>query len=224
MRRGLEAVFVTLGGAGLGWLTGWLVGGVPFAIAGATSAGVNGAFGGFRQVYHWGTVAGWYAFVADSTWALVGTTLGVLLNTVNATWPNATFRADFSHRRNRHLYEKGLFLKRHFAFTQGQVISNAGLRRDRPVEHHQRFIDRHEDLHIWQNRWFGPIFQLMYVVWAAGGVLVAIGVGLAKRKSHPSFGALIQTAAYYDNPFEYWAYKTDEHWDDNGADPILKWG
>ena len=29
--------------------------------------------------------------------------------------------------------------------------------------------------------------------------------------------------AYYDNPFEYWAYNNDNNWPPSGADPSLRW-
>jgi hypothetical protein len=34
----------------------------------------------------------------------------------------------------------------------------------------------------------------------------------------------VETAAYYDNPFEYWAYRNDGRWEANGAHTALKWG
>jgi len=37
-------------------------------------------------------------------------------------------------------------------------------------------------------------------------------------------GKLVETAAYYDNPFEYWAYRNDGRWEANSAQPALKWG
>ena len=214
---------MVLVGGGLGWFTGSIVGGRPVALAAGITAGVNGAFGGVRRVYAWRSVAGWYAFVSDSTWALLGTTLGNILNMLNLAWRNAAYRGDFSLRRNRHLFENGVALQRGFAFTLGCVTSNAGTRSGRPLEERLELIDLHEDLHIWQNRWFGPIYPAMYVAWATGGTVVAVITWLVRRE-RPSLRAMIRTAAYYDNPFEYWAYKAQGHWEDNSADPTLKWG
>ena len=45
-----------------------------------------------------------------------------------------------------------------------------------------------------------------------------------RRANKIRLGALIETASYYDNPFEYWAYKNHGHWETNKADPTLKWG
>lgn len=174
-------------------------------------------------MYQWRTVAGWYSFVADSTWAVAGTTLGNLVNILNMAWPRADYRADLSRRRNRHLYGGGVALLDRFAFTMGNVISNAGTTGRQPLEEKPGLIELHEDLHVWQNRWFGPVYQAMYAVWAVGGLLVALAVWVFRKDRRPLAG-LLRTAVYYDNPFEYWAYKNQGHWEDNGADSTLKWG
>jgi hypothetical protein len=66
------------------------------------------------------------------------------------------------------------------------------------------------------------IYQVVYVVWFAGGAIVGAATWALKREK-PGLKRLIETAAYYDNPFEFWAYKRDEHWESNSADPTLKW-
>lgn len=211
----------TVAGAALGGALG-LLGGVPLAVATGISAGINGAFGGFRRVYDWRRAKGWLAFAADSTWGLFGTTLGNVLNLANSLGSRAGYRPDFSRRQNRHVFEKGACLKRRFALTHGNVISNAATGRESLVEERRPFIDRHEGLHIWQNRLFGPLYQALYVAWFLGGALVGAATWALKR-DRPKLQRLVETAAYYDNPFEFWAYKRDEHWEDNSADPILKW-
>ncbi len=219
--RTTEAILTTLGAAALGGALG-LLGGMPLAIATSISAGVNGAFGGWRQVHDWRTARGWFAFVGDSTWGLLGTTLGNMLNLVNLARPRSGYRADLSRRRDRHLFEKGVRLKRGFAFTLGNVISNASTGRETLAEGQRRLIDRHEDLHIWQNRIFGPLYPATYLVWFVIGVVVGVATWVVKR-GEPKLTRLVETAAYYDNPFEYWAYQRDNHWEDNRADPLLKW-
>jgi hypothetical protein len=215
-----EAGFATLAGAGLGAAVG-LLAGVPLAVAAGVSAGLNGAFGGYRQVYDWRHAKGWFAFATDSTWGLIGTTLGNALNLANLAG-KAGYRPDFSRRQNRHVFERGACMKRRFAFTHGNVISNASTGREALVEERRPFIDRHEGLHVWQNRIFGPIYQVLYVAWFAGGALVGLATWALKRDK-PTLQRLVETAAYYDNPFEFWAYKRDDHWEDNSADPTLKW-
>jgi hypothetical protein len=113
-------------------------------------------------------------------------------------------------------------MERGFAFTHGNVISNASTGRESLVEERRSFIDRHEGLHVWQNRIFGPLYQAVYVAWFAGGALVG-AFTWALKKDKPRMKKLVETAAYYDNPFEFWAYKRDQHWDSNSADPTLKW-
>jgi hypothetical protein len=216
-----ETVLTAAAGVALGGALGLLVG-VPVAIAAGTSAGLNGALGGYRRVYDWRTAKGWFAFADDSTWALLGTTLGNALNLVNLARPRSGYRADFSHRQNRHVYEKGACLKRGFAVTHGNVISNASTGRESLAEERRPFIDRHEGLHIWQNRIFGPLYQVIYVLWFGLGLVVGTAAWAVKREK-PKLRRLMETAAYYDNPFEYWAYKRDGHWEDNAADPLLKW-
>jgi hypothetical protein len=220
--RYAEAIATATAGTGLGGTLGFLLAGWALAIPFGISAGINAAFGGYRQVYDWSGPKGWFALFSDSTWALIGTTLGNVLNLVNVFTPTAGYRDDFSRRQNRHVFEKGACMKRGFAFTHGCVISNASTGRETLVDERRSFIDRHEDLHIWQNRWFGPLYQGIYVVWFAAGALVGVMTWIVKRQP-PKLQRLVETAAYYDNPFEFWAYKKDEHWHDNSADPVLKW-
>ena len=60
------------------------------------------------------------------------------------------------------------------------------------------------------------------MVWFVTGALVGVAAWAVKREK-PKMQRLVETAAYYDNPFEFWAYKRDEHWESNSADPTLKW-
>jgi hypothetical protein len=219
--RRLETGLTAAGGAVLGAAAG-LVGGVPLAAAAGASAGLNGVFGGHRQIYNWRSPEGWLAFAADSTWGLVGTTLGNLLNVANSAAGRSGFRPDFSRRQNRQVFEHGLWAKRGFAMTHGNVISNAAAGRAALVEAQRPFIDRHETLHIWQSRLFGPLYQAVYVLWFIAGTAVGVGTWALQRE-RPPLRRLVETAAYYDNPFEFWAYRRDHHWDDNRADLTLKW-
>ena len=123
-----------------------------------------------------------------------------------------------SRRQNRYIYEGGAALKPGFAFTQGNVISNAGMG-GRGLD--ASFLKNHEEFHIWQARMFGPLFQLTYVVWGLGGILVGTMVWLAHRREQ--WSSLVETAAYYDNPFEYWAYKRDNYWPPAHANRLLVW-
>jgi len=216
-----EAVLTALGGAVLGGALG-LLGGAPAAIALGSAAGLNGGLGGWRRVYDWRAARGWIAFAADSTWGLAGTTLGVLLHLADLALPGAAYREDLSRRRNRHWFDGGLRLRRGFVLTLGNVVSGAPPAGRPGEERIRRAIERHEDLHIWQNRAFGPLYPAGYAAWCALGVVVGLATWVARR-GRPRLARLIETAAYYDNPFEFWAYRRDGRWQTNRADPVLKW-
>jgi RHS repeat-associated protein len=223
--RGLEAGLTTMVGMWLGAVTGMLAGsifGLPGMIAGGIAGGIigglNGLVSGMTGIYDWGSWKGWAAFLSDSTWGLLGTALGLVVHTINIGWGN--YRGDLSERQNRHVYESGVYLKSAFAFTMGNVISNAG---QGGSGVNTSFIANHEELHIWQSRIFGPLFQTTYVVWAVVGFFVAFFYWLFTG-ANKNLGSLIETAAYYDNPFEYWAYNNDSNWPPSGANSDLSWG
>ena len=207
----LETGLTTAAGAWLGWTIGGPLG--------LVMGGMNGLIGGIHGIYDWSSPEGWFAFLSDSTWNLIGTSLGNVVHIINLFYKDANYRDDLSRRQNRNVYEGGFALKKDFAFTQGNVISNAGLGTGTV---NAAFIANHEELHVWQQRFFGPVFQVGYIVWAVGGAVVGSIVWLWHTDTGLSgLGSLIETAAYYDNPFEYWAYKNDNNWPPSGANPIL---
>ena len=226
--RALEALLTAAAGAAIAFFAVDLLGApTPLAAAAAVPAGLNGLFGGARRIYAWKTIGGWAAFVLDSSWALISTTLGVLISGANLLNRRSGFSEEFSVRRNRHVFARGFALKRGFANTQGPVISNATCGRDDAIANHRDLIERHEGLHVWQQRWFGPLHPVVYVVWGLFGMIVGTVYGAFSRKRRVAkvrIGKLVETAAYYDNPFEYWAYRNDGRWEANSAQPALKWG
>ncbi len=215
----LETALTTTIGMWLGGITGFIVGGPVGLVIGAIMGGMNGLISGMTGIYNWASIDGWLSFLSDSTWGLIGTSLGNIVHIINLFYGNANYRTDLSHRQNRHVYEGGFALKSDFAFTQGNVISNAGLG-GRGIN--PSFIAQHEELHIWQSRIFGPLFQATYIVWAVGGFIVGTVVWFFNTDQ--DYGSVIETAVYYDNPFEYWAYKNDNNWPPGGANPVIAWG
>lgn len=192
---------------------------------GAAVAGVNGVVSGFCGIYDWRDKRGWTGALLDSTWGLLGTALGLGLHTVNLFWPGADYVGELSRRRGRHVYSGGVALRGGFAVAMGNVISNAGGRvglrgeSDR-VRRRQQFVTDHEELHIWQNRWFGPVFHVIYGVWlVAGGIAGALMWPVVRGR----FVNAVETMAYYNNPFEYWAYRNDGYWPPRGIHPKLAW-
>ena len=228
LARTLEALLAGAAGAAIAFFFVDLLGApTPLAAAAAVPAGLNGLAGGARRIYAWKTIGGWGAFVLDSSWALISTTLGVLVNGANLLNRRSGFGPEFSVRHNRHVFARGFALKRGFANTQGPVISNATCGRGDDLAGHRNLVERHEGLHVWQQRWFGPIHPLVYAVWGLLGMIVGGVYGAASRQRRLAkvrIGKLMETAAYYDNPFEYWAYRNDERWETNSAHPALKWG
>ncbi len=198
----LEATVVGVGGAALGALVLR-----PFGLAwlGGLIAGANGALSGWRGIYDWRRVEGWLGAILDSTWGMVGIAGSVAAH-VAAVFLPPGYVDSMSRRRGRHVYQRGWTPKRGFAFTAGNVISGVG---DPASERRRQLADRHEMVHVWQQRAFGPIFVVVYGAWMIGGAVTGTIVWLRKR------GSLYDTVerhAYYYNPFERWAYARDENW------------
>ena len=63
---------------------------------------------------------------------------------------------------------------------------------------------------MWQQRWFGPIFPIVYGVWMAGGAVSGTIVWLRHRDT--KIAVVVERHAYYYNPFEHWAYAADHNW------------
>jgi hypothetical protein len=54
-----------------------------------------------------------------------------------------------------------------------------------------------------------------------GGAVGAVG-WLARHRDQP-FGKVVESYAYYLNPFEWWAYSRDDHWPPTGKVPGIGW-
>jgi hypothetical protein len=211
----VEAVAVGLLGGALGAAVG-----APFAFALplAAVAGVNGAWSGWRRIYNWRSPSGVAAFALDSTWALPMTAAALFANTVGAA-TRGGFVVELSRRANRHVYERGFTPRRGFATTLGNVVGGAG---DTSVASRRRLVTDHEDVHVWQARWLGPFYPVIYVGWT----VVAGGVGIvawaARHRSQP-VGKVVETYGYYMNPLEWWAYSRDDYWPPSGKVPGIGW-
>ena len=75
----LETALTTTVGMWLGGITGFLVGGPVGLVIGAIMGGMNGLISGMTGIYNWKSIDGWLAFLSDSTWGLVGTSLGAVI-------------------------------------------------------------------------------------------------------------------------------------------------
>jgi hypothetical protein len=204
----LEAACVAVAGGTLAGVTWSLVGLTwPAAAVGAA----NGAISGARRIYGWRAPTGPLAFALDSTWGLPMTTAAIVAHGIAATQGRAAgFVTQLSERADRHVYVRGLRIRKGFAITLGNVVCGAGddvLTSPRRA----RLVTDHEDVHIWQARWLGPLFPVMYVGWTVLGGATGAVVWLVRRRGEP-FTKVVETCAYYLNPFEWWAYSRDDRW------------
>jgi hypothetical protein len=180
---------------------------------------VNGAVSGWRGTYAWRRPVGWLAFVLDSTWATLPAVGALVAHAVAAAQHGGGHAPELGHRQNRHVYRRGACLKRGYAFTIGNVISAAG---DVDKPRRRRLITDHEDVHVWQSRWFGPLYPVLYGLWSVGGVAGGVITWLRRGRREP-LAKVIESCSYYSNPFEWWAYSRDDHWPPGGKVADLGW-
>jgi hypothetical protein len=213
--RLLEAVAVAAAGGALGAAAG-----SPLDLAILTGAvgAANGFVSGWRGTYDWSCSSGGVGFVLDSTWALVTTTGSVLVHGINAV-AGGRYHEGTSRRRNRHVYAGGFRPRRGFVITVGNVITGVG---DPSSARTARLVADHEGVHVWQARWFGPLYVPLYVGWMALGAIAGLGVWLLRGRRDP-VGKVVETCAYYLNPFEWWAYSRDDSWPPRGKVSGLGW-
>ena len=151
------------------------------------------------------------AFVLDSTWASLLTAAALVTHAVAAVQPaRGGYLADLSRRANRHVYVRGFRLRRGFLITIGNTVHGAGERATWSPRR-RRVVTDHEDVHVWQGRWFGPLFPLLYGGWLLAGGAAGAVVWAIARRGEP-FTRVVETCAYYANPFEWWAYSRDGYW------------
>jgi len=219
--RVLEAVFTGLIGALLGWATIWLaVTLVPFfasfrgtgigtviGVAGGVVGGSNGAVSGYKQIYQWRQFSGWLAFFADSTWAILGTAVTVIFLLFRPLSRTALYQRVYSHRQNRWIYEGGFGLGP-LSQTFGP-LARMTPRQLIPAEMGDpeaifRAAIQHETLHIWQNRLFGPVLYVSYLLWIPLGIVMGCLLGFFVKQP---LLLSIWDMAYYNNPWEAWAWR-----------------
>jgi hypothetical protein len=207
--RLLEAAAVGVLGGVLGAAAGRPFG---LTVPAAVLAAANGVVSGWRAIYDWRTARGVVAATLDSTWSLPMTTAGLASHVLGMARGAPGFVATLSRRANRHVYQRGFVPRRGFAITVGNVISGAG---DTSLARRRRLVADHEDVHVWQARVFGPLYPLLYGVWMLGGGVAGSCVWALRRRDAP-FGQIVESTAYYCNPFEWWAYSRAGHWPPGG--------
>ena len=211
-----EAAITAIGGASLGALAG-----APFGLSiplGAI-AGINGTVCGWRGTYDWRSPVGVAGFVLDSTWAFATTAGALLAHVAAAVRGDPQFHDELSRRHNRHVYGRGFQIRPRFAFTLGNVVAGGG---DLSSARRRRLITDHEDVHVWQARWFGPLYPVLYGGWLICGAAASVVVWVARHRREP-FAKVVESCAYYLNPFEWWAYSRDDHWPPKGLLAGIGW-
>lgn len=180
---------------------------------------LNGALAGWRRIYDWRTGRGRAAFVLDSTWALATTAAALGSHVIGAGLGDSGYDAATSERQNRHVYRRGFRPRRNFVITVGNVVSGAGDTADR---RRRDLVALHEDVHVWQARAFGLAYPIAYAGWMVGGGIVGAVIWALRHRDRPP-ARVIETYAYYLNPFEWWAYSRDGNWPPAGAEADLVW-
>ena len=212
----VETIATAAAGAALAGVVGSLVGvAVPAAVVG----GLNGAISGRRRIYDWRKATGVAAFALDSTWALTTTTAGLVAHGLAAVRGDAGYAPALSERSNRHVYGRGFQPRKGFAVTLGNVVNGAG---DVNNPRRAKLVTDHEDVHIWQARTLGPAYPALYLGWMIGGGAVGALLWATTRRDEP-LAKVVESCAYYVNPFEWWAYSRDDHWPPAGKVDQLGW-
>jgi hypothetical protein len=105
-------------------------------------------------IYNFRDWRGWAAFLLDYTWGFPGTALGYGVQAINAFYPNSGgYDPAFSALVGSHIYRGGIGLPG-FATTTGNVTTHLGTGPGA-----DDLMINHEEVHVWQNRIFGPLFQ-----------------------------------------------------------------
>lgn len=227
----VEGLAAGAAGAGLAWAALAGLGMDAPAAWGAGAAGLNGLASGAAGVYDWRRARGWLCFGLDSTWGLAGAAAGVALHAVNLFFPGRSYLPEMSRRANRHVYEGGFTFRAGFVLALGNVVSRGGGRQGAgglrggslAAARRRRLVAVHEGVHLFQNRVFGPLYVLGYGAWMIAAGAAGLAVGLAARRGGGRIWPVVEAFAYYDNPFEYWAYRKDGNWPPPGAHPRFVW-
>lgn len=225
-RGGLSARSEALLGRPLTGAAGAIQGGAAEALIGGGGTGGTGAISEAinyvsqflrRQlsIYDFSDWRGWLALVLDYTWGAPGTVLGYGLQLVNDFTPNSDYDPALSQLSGAHVYRGGVGLPG-FATTLGNVTTSLGYSPGA-----ENLMLNHEAVHVWQNRLFGPLFSASYMGWMSGGFLVGTGYWFAHPDQH--WYSMVETAAYYNNPWEVMAYTIQGNWPPQSANPTLLW-
>src|SRR5262245_14462460 len=112
-------------------------------------------------------------------------------------------------------------MRRGFLITIGNTVHGAGDIAATDARR-RRVVTDHEDVHVWQGRWFGPFYPLLYGGWMLlGGALGAVRWAAGRRGQ--AIGKVREPCGYYLTPAEWWAYSRDASWPPRGKVAGLGW-
>lgn len=177
-----------------------MIGGEGTAIALGATAGINGALGGYRRIYDWGspTLSGPIGFFLDSTWAAPGTLAGLGYVGLNEA-TGADYNAALSERKNRYVYtDSRLVPPRAAAETIGFTVAV------REGADPNDALIGHETVHAWSQRVLHMGYWTIYGAWWGGGQLAGTLYGYAVGDESPATRGHLW--GYFWNPGELLAY------------------
>ena len=126
------------------------------------------------------------AFVLDSTWALAddGGRARRPRRRRRAAATGAGIVAGAQRAGQPPRLRRGLPAAPRLRSSRSATRSTAPASRRRHVAaRRQQLVTDHEDVHVWQGRWFGPLYPLLYVGWmVAGGAVGARRLGGAPAR------------------------------------------
>jgi RHS repeat-associated protein len=109
-----ETALTTGLGFNLGWITGMFSGGPALAGFFGVMGGINGLLTGTREIYtdvQFLEPEGLASLIADSSWGILGTTLGNAVNVYNLIAAPSSYRSDLSRNQNRQVYDRGFAIQ-----------------------------------------------------------------------------------------------------------------
>lgn len=151
----------------------------------ATAIGAfTGVMDGGHQIHR---ASALFPFPLDVTWGLSGSTNGAFVH----CWNFADGTYVDTPRDDSHQYTGGFRIEGSAVFTQGAVMSNYNTR-----------LFAHELLHTYQNRVWGPLFTVGYLLWMVVTLIPGLLVGLVVGVGADG----LRMWTYENNPHETLAY------------------